>query len=45
MRKDRTTGKVYKSYWDWLKDGHTLWIILIFFAYGWYLGSTDEVKR
>jgi hypothetical protein len=45
MRKDRNTGKTYKNYWDWLFHGHALWIILVFFAYGWYLGSTDEVKE
>jgi hypothetical protein len=44
MRKDRNTGKVYKNFRDWLFHGHSIWIILIFFAYGWYLGSTDEVK-
>jgi hypothetical protein len=44
VRKDRNNGKVYKSFWDWLRDGRALWIVLIFFAYGWYLGSTDEVK-
>jgi hypothetical protein len=45
MRKDRNTGRVYKNYWDWLiHGGRAYWIILIFFAYGWYLGSTDEVK-
>jgi hypothetical protein len=45
MRKDRNTGKVYKSFWDWLfHDGRFIWIIFIFFAYGWYLGSTEVVK-
>ncbi len=45
MRRDRNTGQIYKSFWDWLfNGGHLMWIILIFFAYGWYLGSTDEVK-
>jgi hypothetical protein len=33
------------SFWDWLfHDGHSIWILLIFFAYGWYLGSTEAVK-
>jgi hypothetical protein len=45
MRKDRNTGKKYKGFRDWLThDGHAVWILLIFFAYGWYLGSTEEVK-
>jgi hypothetical protein len=45
MRKDKNTGRIYKSYWDWLVNGHVVWVVLVFFAYGWYLGSTDEVKK
>jgi len=45
MRRDRNTGKTYLSFWNWLFHGHVIWIIIIFFAYGWYLGSTDEVKK
>jgi hypothetical protein len=45
MRIDRNTGKTYKSYWEWLRrDGHAILIPVFFFAYGWYLGSTEEVK-
>jgi hypothetical protein len=44
LRKDRNTGKVYKSYWDWLRHGRLIWLPVFFFAYGWYLGSTEEVK-
>jgi hypothetical protein len=45
LRIDHNTGKTYQSYWDWLRrDGHAIWIPLFFFAYGWYLGSTEDVK-
>jgi hypothetical protein len=43
MRADRNTGQTYKDFWDWLRRGHIIWIIFIFFAYGWYLGSTEKV--
>jgi hypothetical protein len=44
MRVDINTGQTYQNFWDWLQRGHLLWIIAIFFAYGWYLGSTEKVK-
>jgi len=43
MRRDRNTGKLYHGFGDWLRDGHMLWIIMLFFAYGWYLGATEDV--
>jgi hypothetical protein len=46
MRRDRNTGQIYQNYGDWLFNyGHSLWILTLFFGYGWYLGSTDEVKN
>jgi len=45
MRIDRNTRQTYKNFGDWLfNGGHLIWILALFFAYGWYLGSTDEVK-
>ncbi|MDD5338728.1 MAG: hypothetical protein PHG35_04880 [Dehalococcoidales bacterium] len=43
MRIDRNTGQTYKNFWDWLCRGRIFWIFFIFFAYGWYLGSTEHV--
>ncbi len=45
MRQDRNNGQIYKNYSDWLFNyGHAVWILALFFGYGWYLGSTDKVK-
>jgi hypothetical protein len=46
MRQDRNNGQIYKNYGDWLFNyGHAVWILALFFGYGWYLGSTDQVKN
>jgi len=44
MRIDRNTGQTYKDFWDWLRRGHIIWMFIIFFAYGWYLGSTEKIN-
>ena len=41
MRTDRNTGQKYEDFRDWLRAGHTIWIITLVFAYAYYLGSTD----
>lgn len=44
MRMDKNTGQVYDDFWDWLRnDGHTIWIISLFFAVAEYLITTEEV--
>ena len=44
MRADKNSGQVYDDFWDWLrKDGHTIWIISLVFAYVAYLTTTEEV--
>ncbi len=45
MRADKNNPqKVYEDFWDWLRtDWHPLWLISLFFAYVYYLLSTEEI--
>lgn len=44
MRADRNTGQTYDDFWGWLlADLHVFWIISLFFAYVYYLLTTEEV--
>ena len=45
MRVDKNDPwQFYDDFWDWLRL-HPLWIISLFFAYYFYLISTEDVKR
>jgi hypothetical protein len=44
MRVDRKTGQSYENFGHWLlTDRHIIWIISLFLAYAYYLGTTEEV--
>ncbi len=44
MRRDKNNGQIYENFADWLwDDGHTIWIITLFFAIAYYLMTTEEV--
>jgi len=43
MRRDRRSGKVYATYFEWLRDGHLLWIASFVLGYWYYLRLTDPV--
>lgn len=33
----------YDTYYDWLVNGHQVWILSLFFGYVYYVMTTDEV--
>jgi hypothetical protein len=33
----------YNSYYEWLVNGHQVWILSLFFGYLYYFMTTDEV--
>jgi hypothetical protein len=45
MRAEKNDpGQVYDDFWDWLRtDQHAVWIISLFFAYLYYLLTTEEI--
>ncbi len=40
-RRDRQTGRVYSTYWEWLRDGRLLLMLSLLIGYMFYLMSTD----
>jgi hypothetical protein len=43
MRRDKQSGKLYASYFEWLRDGHLLWLASFVFGYVYYLTVTEPV--
>jgi len=45
MRAEKNNPRqVYVDFWDWLRMcGHVFWILSLFFAYAYYLLTTEEV--
>ena len=41
MRRDKKTGQLYEDFRDWLLyDGHSIWVISLFFAVAAYFLTT-----
>ncbi len=44
MRADRNNPQLrYNSYYEWLSNGHQVWILSLMFGYLYYLQTTYEV--
>jgi hypothetical protein len=43
MRRDKQLPwQVYEDFWQWLRL-HPIWLLAIFWAYPYYITSTEEV--
>jgi hypothetical protein len=44
MRAEKNDpGQKYNDFWDWLRyDQHIIWLVSLFFAYAYYLLTTEE---